>query len=46
MAESFKLNVTGYVVKQIDYKKFVETIRTIDRYWSLSEMPKEERNHE
>jgi len=46
MAESFKLNVTGYVVKQIDCKKFVETIRTIDHYWSLSEMPKEERNHE
>ncbi len=46
IAESYKLNVTGYVVKQIDYKKFVETIRTIDRYWSLSEMPNRGRNHE
>lgn len=42
IAESFKLNVTGYIVKQVDYKKFVETIRAIDRYWSLSEMPNEE----
>ena len=38
-AKSFELGVAGYMVKDIDYKKFVEIIGTIDRYWSLSELP-------
>ena len=37
--ESFRLSVAGYIVKAVDYKKFVETIRMIDLYWTLSEMP-------
>jgi len=37
--ESFDLNAAGYIVKPTDYKKFVETIRTIDLYWTLSELP-------
>ena len=37
--ESFKLSVAGYMVKSVDYKKFVETIRTINLYWTLSELP-------
>ena len=37
--ESFKLCVAGYIVKPVDYKKFVEAIRTIDLYWTLSELP-------
>lgn len=37
--ESFGLSAAGYIVKPTDYKKFVETIRTIDLYWTLSELP-------
>jgi len=37
--ESFKFSVAGYIVKAVDYKKFVEAIRTIDLYWTLSEFP-------
>lgn len=39
IAESFKLGVAGYVVKPIDYKKFLEAIRVIHMYWTLSELP-------
>ncbi len=37
--ESFKLSVAGYIVKPVDYKKFVEAIRILDLYWTLSELP-------
>jgi len=37
--ESFKLGVAGYMVKPVDYQQFVEVIRTIDVYWTLSELP-------
>ena len=37
--ESFQLSVAGYIVKPTDYMKFVEAIRTLDLYWSLSELP-------
>ena len=37
--ESFKNGVAGYIVKPVDYKKFVEAIRTIRLYWTLSELP-------
>ena len=37
--ESFNLSVAGYVVKPVDYKKFVEAVRTIKLYWTLSELP-------
>jgi len=37
--ESFQLGVAGYIVKPADYKKFVEAIRTINLYWTLSELP-------
>ncbi len=39
VVESFKLGVAGYIVKPIDYIKFVEAIRVIDAYWTLSELP-------
>jgi len=41
IAESFKLSVAGYMVKPIDYKRFVEVIRTIKLYWTSSELPNE-----
>jgi CheY-like chemotaxis protein len=37
--QSFNLNVAGYIVKPIDYQKFVEAIRIINLYWTLSELP-------
>ena len=35
--ESFNLNVAGYMIKPVGYLRFVEVIRTIDTYWTLSE---------
>jgi hypothetical protein len=37
--ESFRLSVAGYIIKPVDYRNFVEAIRTINLYWTLSEMP-------
>jgi DNA-binding NarL/FixJ family response regulator len=37
--ESFELGAAGYMVKSVDYEKFVETIQTIERYWTLSKLP-------
>jgi len=36
---SFDLGVAGYMAKPVDYRKFVEMMRSIDLYWSASEMP-------
>jgi CheY-like chemotaxis protein len=36
--ESFDQNVAGYMVKPVDYKQFIELVRTIDLYWTLSEL--------
>ena len=37
--DSFRLGIAGYMQKPADYSKFVEVIRTIDLYWTLSELP-------
>jgi CheY-like chemotaxis protein len=39
VVESFRLSVAGYIIKPVDYRNFVEAIRTINLYWTLSEMP-------
>ena len=36
--ESFKLSVAGYIVKPVDFEGFAKAIRTIDLYWTLSEL--------
>lgn len=36
---SFDLSVAGYMTKPVDYRQFVEAMRTIDAYWTLSEVP-------
>lgn len=36
---SFDLGVAGYMVKPVNYLRFVEVMRTIDAYWTISEMP-------
>ena len=40
--ESFRLGVAGYMIKPVDYQQFVEVVRTINLYWTLSEMPDED----
>lgn len=37
--ESFDLGVAGYMIKPVDYMQFVEVVRTINLYWTLSELP-------
>ena len=36
---SFNLGVAGYMIKPVDYIQFVEVIRAINLYWTLSELP-------
>lgn len=37
--QSFGHSVAGYMVKPVDYTQFVEVVRTINLYWTLSEGP-------
>ena len=37
--KTFKLGVAGYVIKPVDYIRFVEALRTVTLYWTLSELP-------
>jgi len=37
----FKLGIVGYIVKPVDYKKFVKAVRIVDIYWMLSKIPGE-----
>ena len=36
--KSFDLSVAGYIVKPVDFNKFVEVVKLIDLYWTLSEL--------
>jgi len=36
---SLNLGVAGYMAKPVDYRQFVEVMRSIDTYWTTSEMP-------
>jgi len=40
--DSFDLGVAGYMIKPVDYHQFVEVMRAIDLYWTLSELPQGE----
>jgi CheY-like chemotaxis protein len=40
-ADSFDLGVAGYLVKPSEYTHFVDVVRTVHRYWSISEIPHE-----
>lgn len=35
--DSFELGVAGYMIKPADYLKFVEVVRAVDCYWTISE---------
>ena len=39
ITESFRLGAAGYIVEPPAYKKYVEAVRTIKLYWTLSELP-------
>ena len=39
--DSFELGAAGYMIKPVDYAKFVEVISTVMLYWGSSELPKE-----
>jgi CheY-like chemotaxis protein len=36
---TFSLGVAGYMAKGVDYPEFTEMIRTVQKYWNLSELP-------
>jgi len=35
----FRHGAAGYIIKPVDYKKFVESMKVIDIYWTLSRLP-------
>jgi CheY-like chemotaxis protein len=37
--ESYNLGVNSYVVKPVDFNKFIEAVTTINLYWSLNQLP-------
>jgi CheY-like chemotaxis protein len=39
---SFELGASGYMVKPVDYSKFVEILSKVMIYWNSSELPKNE----
>jgi CheY-like chemotaxis protein len=40
--DSFELGASGYMVKPVDYSKFVEILSRVMIYWSSSELPKDD----
>ena len=36
---AYNLGVAGYIAKPVDYRQFVEVMRSIDLYWTVSELP-------
>jgi CheY-like chemotaxis protein len=37
--EAYNLNVSGYILKPVTFVSFVEAMATLDKYWTLVEMP-------
>jgi CheY-like chemotaxis protein len=37
--EAFKLNVAGYLLKPVTFINFVDVMVTVNKYWTLVEMP-------
>lgn len=37
--QSFDHSVAGYMIKPVEYPQFVEVVRSIHLYWTLSELP-------
>lgn len=39
--ESYNLGVAGYILKPVDYSKFVDALRILNLYWNLCKLPNE-----
>ena len=37
--EAFQLSVAGYILKPVTLVHFIETMATLNKYWTLSEIP-------
>ena len=37
--EAYRLNVAGYILKPVTLLAFVELMATLNKYWSVNEMP-------
>ncbi|WP_369791865.1 response regulator [Synechococcus sp. PCC 7336] len=37
--EAYRLNVAGYILKPVTFPNFAEVMATLNRYWTLCEMP-------
>ncbi len=37
--EAYQLNIAGYILKPVTFGNFVETMATLNKYWTLCEMP-------
>jgi CheY-like chemotaxis protein len=37
--EAYQLNVAGYLVKPVTFHSFAEVVVTLNKYWTLMEMP-------
>ncbi len=37
--EAYQLNVAGYILKPVTFNKFADVIATLNKYWTLCEMP-------
>jgi CheY-like chemotaxis protein len=37
--EAYNLNVAGYILKPVTFVNFVEAMATLNKYWTLVEMP-------
>ncbi|MFE4107308.1 response regulator [Almyronema epifaneia] len=37
--EAYKLNVAGYLLKPVTFLNFAEVMATLNKYWTLCEMP-------
>jgi len=41
MIQSYNLSVAGYIVKPVEFAKFIEVVKTINRYWNTCELSRE-----
>jgi CheY-like chemotaxis protein len=37
--KSFSLSAAGYMIKPVDFRQFVDVMRAINMYWTISELP-------
>ncbi len=36
---AYNFNIAGYILKPIEFDQFMDTIKTLDAYWTLCEFP-------